>query len=75
MSIYPKYMIVNKTNHDILNGGQVVRSMHSDFLRLDEGISKVRLHTFDHGPSQPIDLNQVGMTGTITMDSETEDQK
>jgi hypothetical protein len=66
-------MIVNKTNHDILNGDQVVKSMHSDFLRLDDGISKARLHAFDYGPSQPIDLNQVGMTGTITMDSETEE--
>ena len=35
----------------------------------------MKLHAFDYSPSQPIDLNQVGMTGTITMDSETEDQK
>ena len=75
MSIYPKYMIVNKTNHDILNGDQVIRSKQGDFLRLEEGVSKTRLHAFDYGPSQPIDLNQIGMTGTITMNSETEDQK
>lgn len=75
LSIYPKYMIVNKTSHDLRNGDQRIKAMHSDFLRLEEKDSRVALFADDYRPSQPIDLNQIGMTGVITMDGDAQDSR
>ena len=62
-------MIINKTSHDIKHGEHTIKAMHSDFLGLDEDTTKVTLNTEDFGDSQEIDLKELGMTGTITMDS------
>jgi len=74
MSIYPKYMIVNKTSHDIWNGEQRIRAKCTDFLRLNDEVSQVQLFVRSFKQSQPIELNQIGMTGVITMDSEQQQE-
>jgi len=66
--VYPKYMMINKSIHDIIyHGDQVVKSKTNDFIigGLDQFRMKIRVKRFSE--SQEIDLRNIGVAQGIVM--------
>lgn len=66
--VYPKYMMINKSIHDIIyHGDQVVKSKTNDFIigGLDQSRMKIRVKRFSE--SQEIDLRNIGVAQGIVM--------
>ena len=68
--IYPKFMIVNKSMHDIMIKGQTIKKKMNDFLFDDSDSQKLTFKVQDYKESMPIDIATIGMSGEIIMDYE-----
>ena len=72
MMIYPKHMIVNKTDYDIYYlSGKKVKSKTNDFLMSDLEHGKLSFRCKNYKESNLIDISTFGMSGTITLSHET----
>lgn len=68
MMIYPKYMIVNKTEYDIYYlSGKKVKSKQNDFLMSDMDHKTLNFYVKNYKESQPIDIETIGLSGTFTL--------
>lgn len=78
--IYPKFMIVNKTCHDITirrreEKRQVIKQKTNDFLFEVSDSQKSRFGVEGYHDSKPIDIETIGMSGEMTLDRKEDDKK
>jgi hypothetical protein len=73
--IYPKFMIVNKSMHDILIKGQTIKEKMNDFLCDASDSQKFVFKVQGYKESMPIDVEAIGMSGEIMIDHEQHDGK
>lgn len=66
--IYPKFMIVNKTCHDITIKRQVIRQKTNDFLFEVTDCQKTKFGVEGYCDSKAIDIETIGMSGEMTLD-------
>ena len=76
--LYPKYIIVNKTKKDLICEGQVILGRTNDYLMYDlsqqrdekgRKTYKIRFEVAGFRKSEVIDLNHIGTSGVIHLDS------
>lgn len=68
MMIYPKFMIVNKTEYDIYYlSGKKVKSKTNDFLMSDMDHKTLSFYVKNYKESKPIDIETIGLSGTFTL--------
>jgi hypothetical protein len=76
--MYPRFVLVNKTNSDLVVEAQKIRSLQNDYLMTDFSKNKssngrreykIRLEVEGFELSDFINLAQVGTNGVITLDS------
>ena len=67
ISVYPKYMIVNKTSMPFIIEKQTFNPFTNDYFMPDAN-SKVVLQVPGFKKSNPIDINTVGLSGLISLD-------
>lgn len=76
LQLYPKYMLVNKTRHDIfITYDQRIKARSNDLIPLPSSQSKLRLSCMYYKDSIEIDLSKIGLTGEIEMKSKEERSK
>lgn len=71
LQIYPKFMVVNRTLSDLLimPEEQRIKAKSNEILIVTNTQTKVRIGALYYKDSQEIDLNQPGLTGIITLQS------
>ena len=68
MIMYPKFMIVNKTDHDIIIKDQVIMKKKNEFLFNNLDSKKTKFSVKDYKESKPINIDTIGMSGELIMD-------
>jgi len=73
--MYPKFMIVNKTCHDITIKRQVIKQKTNDFLFDVSDSQKSKFGVEGYHESKAIDIETIGMSGEMTLDRKEDDKK
>lgn len=67
LTLYPKHLVVNRTQTALCVAGQVFEAYASEVLRGAAGESTIKITAPGFRESIPIDISTVGLTGEVTL--------